>query len=150
MTDYVVLDVKTTPSESNNPLRDGYDERLSELKKWIDRRENLDVYQYAAIRSATNTLSNIDLYKVAAVFLLQEWSIWYVLFEDFSSMQICNRVGDYHLKHLSAVFSIVISLTFYNALINLRLRGLYSWGTNQPRFVKKKWLSLGFIVNIGT
>ena len=39
-------------------------------------------------------------------------------------------------------------MAFYNEILNLKTRGLYSWGTKQPCFVSKVWIIYGLVLNL--
>ena len=77
LTDFVVLEV--SKPDLDNPLRQEYAEKVSELKSWVNDQNDLDFYQFIAIRYATRTMSLLDAYRVIALFFLQEWGVLYVL-----------------------------------------------------------------------
>ena len=158
LTDFVVFDV-TTPNP-NNKLRRKYAEKITEFKSWVNGQNNLDFYQFMAVRVGTQTVSILDYYRAVALMVLQECAVLYVLHGQgrFLSSTMCHDEitkgwcsGDGRSKprQLATVLSIFVSFLFYNEMLNLRMRGLYSWkGMEQPCFVNKFWIALGLLLNV--
>ena len=153
LTDFVVLEV--SGPNSDNILRQQYEEQIMELKSWVNDQTDLDFYQFIAIRYATRTVSMLDFYRVIALVCLQEWAVLYVLNQEISELKSsnewhvkgwCDTSGRIDGRQLATVLSVFVSMTFYNEILNLRTRGLYSW-TEQPCFVSKYWIALGMLLN---
>ena len=153
MTDFVALNISTP--NPDNILRQKYEDKTAELKSWINSQSDLDFYQFMAIRVATRTASTLDYYRLFTLVAIQEFAVIYVLQRqgfvldhEAIGKNWCDGKGLDASRHVATALSIFVSMEFYNAILNLRERGMYSWGVHQPGYVNTFWISAGMVLNL--
>ena len=111
--DFVV--VSLSDPNPNNLLRRKYAEKIKELKSWVNGQNDLDYYQFMAIRIETRTVSWVDYYRAITLILAQECAVLFVAFGKFKILTLdvdhgkdwCDGSGEFRTRYLGAVLSVV-------------------------------------------
>eukprot|EP01083_Nonionella_stella_P069356 184877_1 len=132
-----------------------------EIQKWARDQENLDIYQICSfiIGTTQRKYYPIVLWKVLACIGLQLPGIIFLTQSTYegagfhcANVNICQGYNGATLTESWMAFFFVsfVSIVCAEDLRNLGNYGMYQWGSNQPEFVSKIWVAIGFYANLIT
>ena len=129
---------------------------LDSLISWCEEESQLDIYQVNAFYIGTGSRQQycIAFLKLISCFGLQTAGIfllvsiqWAEVTQQSASPQ-CVKGPIGRLSVMAYFFSTFVSVIISEKLRGLGDKGMYSWRDNQPIFVSKCWIGLGFLTNI--
>mmetsp|Transcript_48619 Transcript_48619/g.77776 ORF Transcript_48619/g.77776 Transcript_48619/m.77776 type:complete len:253 (+) Transcript_48619:21-779(+) len=132
---------------------------ISEIKQWAQTQENLDIYQIVAflLGMKQRAYYPVAAWKLMAVIGLQIYGVIRLTTVtaskngfDCPDSAICQGYngGTMSEAWMAFFFCSFVSITCAEQLRNLGQYGMYQWGSDQPEFVSKIVVAIGFYANL--